>query len=375
MDTEQLIAIRRDLHKIPEIGFQEFETQKYILNILSRYPSERVEIKTWKTGIFVKIAGTSPKKVIGYRADMDGLSITEETSYDFSSIHEGKMHACGHDLHMTIALGLVDWFVGNPVKDDLLFLFQPAEEGPGGAKPMLDSKVMEEWKPDMIMALHIAPELPVGTIATRSGLLFANTSELVIDFNGKGGHAAFPHLSQDMVVAASSFVTQLQSIISRNVDPLDSAVITIGTIRGGSAQNIIAEKARLEGTIRTLSVPAMAEVKKRIETMAKGTGISYQCDVNVSYPAAYRQVFNDDQYVRDFMSFVSDEGLADVRVCAPAMTGEDFGYMVEQIPGFMFWLGVDSSYGLHHSKLKPDERAIENAVDIVKQYLSRTANN
>lgn len=373
MDMEKLIAIRRDLHKIPELGFQEFETQKYILKILSRYPSERLEIKTWKTGIFVKIAGTDPKKIIGYRADMDGLSITEQTGYDFSSVHEGKMHACGHDFHMSIALGLIDWFVNQPVDDDLLFLFQPAEEGPGGAKPMLDSRLMKEWKPDMIMALHIAPELPVGTIATRSGLLFANTSELVIEFKGKGGHAAYPHLSQDMVVAASSCVTQLQSIISRNVDPLDSAVITIGTITGGTAQNIIAENARLEGTIRTLSIPAMVKVKERIEEMAKGTGIAYQCDVSVSYPVSYRQVFNNDQYVREFMSFVSDEGLAEVQVCAPAMTGEDFGYMVEEIPGFMFWLGVDSSYALHHSKLQPSEKALETAVHVVKKYLSKIA--
>lgn len=374
MNKEQLIAIRRDLHKIPELGFQEFETQKYILKLLSRYPSERLEFKTWKTGIFVKIAGTEPKKVIGYRADMDGLSIKEQTGYPFSSVHEGKMHACGHDFHMAIALGLIDWFVENPVKDDLLFLFQPAEEGPGGAKPMLESELMAEWKPDMIMALHVAPELPVGTIATRSGLLFANTSELVVEFQGKGGHAAYPHLSQDMVVAASSFVTQLQSIIARNVDPLDSAVITVGTISGGTAQNIIAETARLEGTIRTLSMPAMEKVKERIEAMAKGTGLAYQCEVNVSFPVAYRQVFNNEQLVQEFMSYVSDQGLADVRVCDPAMTGEDFGYMVDQIPGFMFWLGVDSSFGLHHSKLDPSENALENAVEAVSHYLSWTAN-
>ncbi len=163
------------------------------------------------------------------------------------------MHACGHDFHMSIALGVLTHFVHHSIKDDLLFIFQPAEEGPGGAEPMLKSDIMKEWKPDMILALHIAPEYPVGTIAIREGLLFANTSELFIDLKGKGGHAAYPHQTNDMIIAACSLVTQLQTIISRNVDPLDSAVITIGKITSGTVQNIIAEKARLDGTIRALS--------------------------------------------------------------------------------------------------------------------------
>ena len=148
--------------------------------------------------------------------------------------------------------------------------FRSARSGPGGAEPMLESDVLKKWTPDLITALHIAPELPVGTISTKSGLLFANTSELVIDLEGKGGHAAYPHTADDMVVAASTLVTQLQTVISRNTDPLDSAVITVGTITGGTAQNIIAEDAHLEGTIRTLSEESMRMVKKRIEELVKG---------------------------------------------------------------------------------------------------------
>mgnify|MGYP002623669081 FL=1 len=152
------VAIRRDLHKIPELGFQEFKTQQYLLNYIQSLPQERLDVRTWKTGIFVKVSGTAPRKTIGYRADIDGLPISEETGLPYRSEHAGQMHACGHDVHMSIALGVLTHFAHNPIRDDLLFIFQPAEEGPGGAKPMLESDIMREWKPDMIVALHIAPE-------------------------------------------------------------------------------------------------------------------------------------------------------------------------------------------------------------------------
>jgi N-acetyldiaminopimelate deacetylase len=375
--VEQLnrfVEIRRDLHKIPELGFQEFKTQQYLLNYIGTLPQERLEVKTWKTGVFVKVRGTEPSKMIGYRADIDGLPISEETGLPFASEHEGKMHACGHDFHMSIALGVLTHFAHHPVKDDLLFVFQPAEEGPGGALPMLESEIMQQWKPDMIIALHIAPEYPVGTIATKEGLLFANTSELFIDLKGKGGHAAFPHLANDMVVAACSLVTQLQSIVSRNVDPLDSAVITIGKISGGTVQNVIAEHARLEGTIRTLSAESMKKVKERIEAIVKGIEIGYQCEATIDYGSMYYQVYNTEQLTNEFMSFVKEHTNVEVVRCKEAMTGEDFGYMLAQIPGFMFWLGVNSPYGLHHSKLSPDEGAIETAIRLLVSYLTWKAN-
>jgi N-acetyldiaminopimelate deacetylase len=368
------VAIRRELHKIPELGFQEFKTQRFLLNYLEALPQERLSIKTWKTGIFAKVHGTNPTKRIGYRTDIDGLPITEETGYAFQSEHEGLMHACGHDVHMSIALGVLTHFVHHPVQDDLLFIFQPAEEGPGGAEPMLASEIMQEWKPDMIMALHIAPEYPVGTIAVREGLLFANTSELFIDLKGKGGHAAYPHTTNDMVVAACSLVNQLQTIVSRNVDPLDSAVITIGKITGGTVQNIIAERARLEGTIRTLSPESMVRVKERIEALVKGIEVGYQCETRIDYGCMYHQVYNHHEMTREFMNFVQNETDVKLIECKEAMTGEDFGYMLKEIPGFMFWLGVQSPYGLHHAKLQPNEQAIETAISLLTQYLTKKAN-
>ncbi|MDQ0243965.1 N-acetyldiaminopimelate deacetylase [Bacillus fengqiuensis] len=372
-ELHPFVAVRRELHKIPELGFQEFKTQRFLLNYLETLPQERLSIKTWKTGIFVRVHGTNPRKLIGYRADIDGLPITEETDYTFQSEHEGLMHACGHDVHMSIALGVLTHFVHNPVNDDLLFVFQPAEEGPGGAEPMLASDIMKEWKPDMITALHIAPEYPVGTIAVREGLLFANTSELFIDLKGKGGHAAYPHTTNDMVVAACSLVNQLQTVVSRNIDPLDSAVITIGKITGGTVQNIIAERARLEGTIRTLSPESMGRVKERIEALVKGVEVGYQCEAHIDYGCMYHQVYNHHEITREFMEFVENETEIKVIECKEAMTGEDFGYMLKEIPGFMFWLGVQSPYGLHHAKLQPDEQAIETAIALLSKYFTKKA--
>ncbi|MGN4424638.1 N-acetyldiaminopimelate deacetylase [Bacillus cereus group sp. MYBK30-1] len=374
MTVSKFVKIRRDLHKIPEIGFKEWKTQQYILDYIGTLPNEYLEVKTWKTGVIVKVNGENPEKIIGYRADIDGLPITEETGYEFASVHEGMMHACGHDLHATIGLGLLTAAVSERIDDDIVFIFQPAEEGPGGALPMLESEELKEWKPNIILGLHIAPEYPVGTIATKEGLLFANTSELYVDLKGKGGHAAYPHTANDMIVAASHLVTQLQSVISRNVNPLDSAVITIGKITGGTVQNIIAEKSRLEGTIRTLSVESMKRVKSRIEAIVVGIEASFQCEAVIDYGAMYHQVYNHEELTREFMQFVGEQTDMDVITCTEAMTGEDFGYMLREIPGFMFWLGVNSEHGLHHAKLKPDEEAIEQAIAFLDQYVKWKGN-
>lgn len=363
------VDFRRQLHQIPEPGFQEFKTQQLLLDYIETLPTQRLSVQTWHTGILVKVKGERPTQTIGYRADMDGLPISEATTYDFPSIHPGYMHACGHDMHMTIGLAVLTHFVHHPMDEDLVVLFQPAEEGPGGAKPMLESAQFRAWRPDYVVALHVAPEYPVGTIATRPGILFANTSELFIDLVGTGGHAAFPHKANDMVVAAAHLVTQLQSIVARNVDPLDSAVITIGKIEGGTKQNIIAERARLEGTIRTLSADSMVHMKSRIEALVKGIETGFGCAAVIDYGANYRQVFNASTLTQEFMAFVEREQLARVVECREAMTGEDFGYFLEEIPGFMFWLGVETPYGLHHAKIEPDERAIDVAISVITQYI------
>ncbi len=372
-DTAPFIKIRRDLHQIPELGFAEKKTQDYLLTYLRSLPSANLEIRTWKTGILVRVKGSDPSRTLGYRADIDGLPMDEETGLEFSSNHEGMMHACGHDIHMSIALGVLSYFAENQPKDNLLFIFQPAEEGPGGAKPMLESEEFKEWKPDSIVALHIAPELPAGTVSTKTGLLFANTSELFIDLKGKGGHAAFPHQANDMIVAASHLVTQLHTVVSRNVSPLDSAVVTIGKITGGTKQNIIAETARIEGTIRTLSIESMELVKERIEALVNGIEAGFSCSGNIDYGANYCQVYNNHEITEDFITFAESSPYVKFKPAEKAMTGEDFGYFLEEIPGFMFWLGADSEFGLHSAKLNPSEGAITTGISLLIDYFNKTA--
>ncbi|WP_416151109.1 N-acetyldiaminopimelate deacetylase [Salipaludibacillus sp. HK11] len=367
---ERLVERRRALHQIPEAGFKETKTQRFILDVINKCSQGFLEYTTWETGVLVKITGSEPTKTIGYRADIDGLPIVEKTNLPFSSKHEGMMHACGHDFHMTIGLALVEEFAVNQPKQNVVFVFQPAEEGPGGAKPLLASNQFQSWKPDEIYALHIAPEHPVGTIATKPGILFANTSELFIDFLGKGGHAAYPDMTEDMVVAASHFVTQLQSIVARNISPLDSAVVTVGKIEAGTKQNIIAERARIEGTIRTLSIESMNKIKSRIEGMARGVEESFFCDCKIDYGANYCQVYNEEKLTNSFIQFAQASSHVDFKVCDKAMTGEDFGYFLEEIPGVMFWLGVDSEHGLHSNKLNADERALSVAVNYLTEFIT-----
>jgi N-acetyldiaminopimelate deacetylase len=375
INTDRLIQIRRQLHQIPELGFQEVKTQQLLLEYIKSLPKDFLTFVEWKTGILVLLQGTSPSQTVGYRADIDGLPIEEETGYNFKSKHPGQMHACGHDLHMTIALGVLTFFSNNRPKDNIVFIFQPAEEGPGGALPMLESEVFQAFRPDIIVALHIAPEYPVGTIATKEGLLFANTSELFIDFIGQGGHAAYPHKANDMIVAASYFVTQLQTIISRNIDPLDSSVITVGKLESGKKQNIIAERARLEGTIRTLSKQSMDNVKARIESMLKGFEVSFNCQTNLDYGSNYMQVYNNQELTSEFIAYAKTVPDITTIVCKEAMTGEDFGYFLNEIPGFMFWLGVGCDDGLHSSKIEPDEASIETACKVLINYLIWKQNN
>lgn len=371
MNNNLFIQLRRELHQIPELGFEEIKTQKKLLAYLRSLPQDRLQIQTWRTGILVKVSGIDPKRMIGYRTDIDGLPIPEETTHPFRSKHEGYMHACGHDFHMAIALGILTHFVHQPIDDDLLFIFEPAEEGPGGAQPLLASTAFQAWKPDVIFALHTGPEYPVGTIATRPGTLFANTSECIIELIGKSGHAAYPHQANDMVIAASELALQLQTILSRNINPLDAAILTIGKLTAGTKENIIAGSARLEGTIRTLSMETMETIKTRIEAIIEGIKQGFGCEAKLSWGVNYRQVFNHEALTRSFMQWVEHETDYHLIECKEAMTGEDFGYFLEEIPGFMFWLGVDSPYGLHHPKFDPNEDAIPVAIDLMTHYITK----
>lgn len=234
----------------------------------------------------------------------------------------------------------------------------------------MQSEAFAKWRPDEIFALHVAPEYPVGTVATKSGILFANTSELFIHLTGLGGHAASPHKTRDMVVAAAHLVTQLQTVVSRNVDPIDSAVVTIGQITAGQRQNVIAEEAHLAGTIRSLSNETMQLAKQRIRAIVGGIEAAFECQAEIDWGANYKQVWNHQQQTLEFMQWVRETECAQLVESPVTMTGEDFGYFLGEIPGFMFWLGVDTPYGLHHAKIEPSEDALEVAFRVVSQYLT-----
>lgn len=370
MIQEQLIEIRRQLHKIPEIGLEEEKTQKRLLEIILLIGKEFIEYKTWRTGIMVFVHGKNPQKTIGWRADIDGLPIAEEVLSDFQSEHEGYMHACGHDFHMTIGLGLLEQMSVEQPENNYLFLFQPAEENEAGGMLMYEAGAFGTWLPDEFYGLHVNPELPVGQITTKIGTLFAATCEVQITLTGKGGHAAFPHASNDMIVAGMSLVQQAQTIVSRNVNPVEGAVVTFGTFHAGSATNVIAGEATISGTIRTLTEEMNQLTQIRIREIGEGIAKSFNCEVVVSLDQkGYVPVINDPQTTEKFISFMKQEPDVVFEEAEVAMTGEDFGYLLSKVPGTMFWLGVDSPYGLHSAKFEPKEAAIPFAVEHISHFL------
>ncbi|MEE1131892.1 MAG: N-acetyldiaminopimelate deacetylase [Caryophanon sp.] len=367
-----LIKVRQALHMIPEAGFAEFKTQRYLLECIAELPQQWLTVTTWQTGIVVRVAGYDATKTIGWRADMDGLPIHEQTDVAYASTHDGFMHACGHDCHMTIALGLLARVTNEQPKNNIIVYFQPAEENPGGAEPMLAWLKAEQSDllPDVIFAAHVAPQYPVGTIATKPGLLFANTSELYINITSVGGHAAFPHDTKDASVIAANLLLQLQTIVARNVNPLDSAVVTIGKMTSGTVQNVISGAACLEGTIRTTTPQTMNAVKRRIEAICAGVAASFECIVDVDYGSGYYEVNNTPQYAEALLAFAGQFERTAAYACPAAMTGEDFGYFLKDIPGALFWTGANTAYGLHHEKMLPDETLLHVNADFVHAFLT-----
>ena len=371
-----LIQIRRDLHQIPEIGLEEFKTQAYLLNVIEKLTAGKdfVQIRTWQTGILVYLEGSQAERTIGWRTDIDGLPIIEETGLTFASQHQGRMHACGHDFHMTIALGSLERALENQPKNNLLFLFQPAEENEAGGMLMYEDGAFGDWLPDQFYALHVRPDLKVGQIATNTSTLFAGTCEIKINFKGKGGHAAFPHETKDALVAASYFVTQVQSVVSRNVNPIEGAVVTFGVFQAGTTNNVIADTAFLHGTIRALTHSMSLLVQKRVKTIAEGVAAAFDMDVEVELKqGGYLPVENTPELARQLMTFFDEKEGIELIDIEPAMTGEDFGYLLSKVPGVMFWLGIDSPYALHHPKMSPKEEALAIGVEAVSSFLQQKA--
>ncbi|MDQ0222053.1 N-acetyldiaminopimelate deacetylase [Streptococcus moroccensis] len=372
-----LIQTRRDLHQIPEIGLEEYKTQAYLLAKLEDLLAgcDFSTVTTWQTGIIVHLAGYAPEKTIGWRTDIDGLPVNEATGLDFPSQHQGRMHACGHDVHMTIALGLIHEIIKRQPKHNLVVLFQPAEENLAGGKLMFEAGALDDCMPDEFYALHVRPDLKVGDIATNTSTLFAGTCEVKMTFTGQGGHAAFPHTAKDALVAASYFITQVQSVVSRSVDPIEGAVVTFGSFHAGTTNNVIAETAHLHGTIRSLTLDMSRHVQERVRAVAEGVAASFDMSVNVELiEAGYLPVENQPDLATNLMAFYEADKEVNLIDIAPAMTGEDFGYLLSKVPGVMFWLGVDTPYPLHHPMMSPKEEAIPFGVEKVSQFLNSRLN-
>ena len=372
-----LIATRRALHQIPELGMEEFKTHAFLMETIEGLLQDCSfsQVRTWETGILVYLTGSAPQKTIGWRTDIDGLPIVEETGLDFKSLQPDRMHACGHDFHMTIALGLLEKMAEQQPKHNLLFLFQPAEENLAGGMLMYEAGAFGDWLPDEFYGLHVRPDLKVGQMATNRATLFAGTCEVKIRFTGKGGHAAFPHTANDALVAASYFVTQVQSVVSRDVDPIEGAVVTFGSMHAGTTNNVITETAFLHGTIRALTQSMSLLVQKRVREIAEGIALSFGVDLEIELnPSGYLPVENNPQLADELMTYFEQVDGVEMIDCPPAMTGEDFGYLLNKVPGVMFWLGVDTPYPLHNPRLSPKEEVLPFAVDKLSDFLKTKAN-
>ncbi|GEL15926.1 N-acetyldiaminopimelate deacetylase [Pediococcus cellicola] len=376
----ELIKIYQQLHQIPELAMQEKQTHAFLLATIRKFDQTYLEIRTPKalpTALLVLIHGKQPQRTIGYRTDIDALPVQEQTGLPFASQNAGVMHACGHDIHMSVALGLLNYFAVHQPVDNLLFFFQPAEESLNGGKTAYEKQIFQgQWRPDEFYGLHDNPELPVGAIGCRMGTLFAGTTEVNVDFYGKGGHAAFPQDANDMVVAASQFIVQVQTIISRSVDPIEGGVITFGKFDAGSIRNVIAGHARLEGTIRGLTQKMITHIDQRIREVARGIAESYQAKVVVDLnQGGYWPVENNPELTRNFIQYMKAASHVQFIETKPAMTGEDFGYLLAKFPGTMFWLGVADTSQLHSATLKPNPRAIKLGIEAIKGFLSYRMEN
>lgn len=374
LKEDDLITIRRHLHQIPEVALEEVETHAFLMQVIGMMDQKFLKIlepKELPTAILVRVQGSDPSRTIGYRTDIDGLPVDEKTGLPYASQHPGKMHACGHDMHMTVALGVLDYFASHQPKDNLVFFFQPAEESEAGGKRAYELGLFEgEWRPDEFYGLHVNPKMQTGVIGCRMGTLFAGTTEVNIDVIGKGGHAAFPQDAKDAVVAASALVMQVQTIISRSINPIESGVITLGKFEAGTIRNVIADHARLEGTIRGLTQVMIVKIKERVQEICEGIERSFEVEVRLGLnQGGYFPVENDPVLTKRFIRFMQENPDVVYEEVPPAMTGEDFGYLLHQFPGTMFWLGVDGGAQLHESSMSPKEGAIQKGITAITEFL------
>jgi amidohydrolase len=355
---------RREFHQFPELSFREVRTSKTVCQRLSQW-GWQVETVAG-TGVIAVLPGSDAAGVLAFRADMDALAIQEQNLVPYRSQQDGVMHACGHDGHTAILLGLAKLLASTPPLGTVKLLFQPAEEGPGGALPMIAAGALENPRPQAVIGLHLWNNLPLGTLGLQAGPVMAQADHFNIKILGRGGHGAIPQQTVDAIVVASQVVTMLQTIVSRNVDPLESAVISVGRFEAGRAFNVIAQEAQLEGTVRCFSQELAKLLPERLEAVVKGVcqalGASYELDYKRGYPP----VVNDPS-VTALVQAAAPSALK--LIGHQTLGGEDISYFLNEIPGCYFFLGsANLELGLnkphHHPCFDFDEQALGIGVEV-----------
>jgi amidohydrolase len=373
--SRDLVAWRRHFHRHPELGFKEHDTARFILDTLAVIGGLEVTHPVAETGIVALLRGAKPGPTLLVRADMDALPIHELNDVSYRSTRDGVMHACGHDAHMAMQLGAIQQLVARRAElaGQVKFVFQPAEEGPGGAKPMIDAGVMLNPTVDAAIGFHIWTPLPVGTIGITEGPCMAHTDEFEINIQGKGGHGAAPHLSVDSVVVAAHVVTALQSVVARNVDPIERAVVTVGKVEAGDRHNIIAHSARMTGTARSFA-PAIADLlPQRVGAIAHHVCEAFGARCHLDYRNVYPATVNDpDMCRRVWASAEKVVGPGKVVAAPASMGGEDMSYFLQAVPGCYFFIGAanpekGANMPHHHPQFAIDEDALGVGCAVITQ--------
>jgi hippurate hydrolase len=357
---------RRNLHEIPELGYEEKKTQAYLLQEIKKMGYEPKII--CETGIYVYIDGGA-EETYGFRTDIDGLSILEETGVSYSSKHEGSMHACGHDGHMATLLGFMEYLRGKKIKKNILAVFQPAEEGPGGAKNIVESGILEKYNVQGMFGLHLFPKLEEGIIGCRPGGFMAKAAEINIVIKGRSGHGGQPHLGLDSIQVAGKMLEGFNLITSKFIAPFDPSIIAIGKIEGGTIRNIIPEMTRMEGTIRAFSVDTFNLIVKKIKDISRGMELSYGVEIDIDLAEGYPPVINDREYYNLLEEVVKGEKGLEFEEIDPEMLAEDFGFYQEVTRGLFFFVGTKNEKlgyveSLHNSKFNFDEKVLGNGLRV-----------
>jgi hippurate hydrolase len=358
-------AWRRDIHEHPELLYEVHRTSAFVADRLREFGCDEVVTGIGKTGVVGVIkgrkpAGNSDVKVIGLRADMDALPVKEATGLPYASKTPGLMHACGHDGHTAMLLGAARYLAETRnFAGDTVVIFQPAEEGGAGAEAMIKDGLMDRFKIDQVYGMHNGPGLPIGAFAIRQGPLMASTDSIDVTIEGHGGHAAKPDKCIDSVLVGAQLITALQQIISRSVDPLESAVISICEFHAGNARNVIPQTAILRGTVRTLNAKVRELVEKRVREVVAGTAQITGAKINLDYTRGYPVVVNHAEQTGIALRAAREvAGEPNVHEMPPMMGGEDFAYMLEQRPGAFIFIGNGDSAGLHHPAYNFNDEAI-----------------